>query len=256
MSDRNASAEVLKLAHQLGVAPSRLDFLASVVPDDLRTLRRAIGDYLFEADKHHFTKVAAVSRLVPNAIAARVTEFALPPLIAARTAELLEPTKAADMVGRLSDRYLADVSAAMDPARAPEVIAQISPAHVAKVGAELARRGEWVIMGGFVSVVSGPALRAAVADLGGEELLRVGFVLDDLSRMDEISQLLTDAQLDEMLAAAIDHDLWDELDGVLVNLTGAQATRIAQRYAAAPEATKAALDAGRLSDAGRAALAR
>ena len=92
--------------------------------------------------------------------------------IAARTAELLEPAKAADMVGRLSDRYLADVSAAMDPARAPEVIAQISPVHVAKVGAELARRGEWVIMGGFVSVVSRPGVarrgrrpgrRAAVA---------------------------------------------------------------------------------------------
>jgi hypothetical protein len=256
MSDRNASAELLKLAHQLGVAPSRLEFLAAVPPRDLRTLRRSIGDYLFAADQHHFTKVAAVSRLVPNAIAAKVTEFALPPLLAARTAELLEPAKAADMVGRLSDRYLADVSAAMDPARAPEVIAQISPANVAKVGAELARRGEWVIMGGFVSVVSGPALRAAVGDLSGEELLRVGFVLDDLSRMDEIVEMLSDTQLDGMLTAAVGRALWDELDGVLVNLTGAQATRIASRYAAAPATTRAALEAGRLSPAARAALAR
>ena len=54
-----------------------------------------------------------------------MTEFALPPMIAARTAELLDPAKAAEMVGRLSDGYLADVSAAMDPTRAPEVIARI-----------------------------------------------------------------------------------------------------------------------------------
>lgn len=249
------SAELQKLSHQLGVPASELAFLAELPADDLRELRRQIGNYLFEADRHHFAKVAMVSRLVPVAIAAKVTEFALPPLIAARTAELLEPHRAADMVARLSDGYLADVSAAMDPARAPEVVARISPEHVSKVGAELARRGEWVVMGGFVSVVSGPALEAAIADLDGEQLLRVGFVLDDLARMNEITALLRDEQLDAMLAAAVDLELWDELDGVLGSLTGRQATRISQRCAAAPAPRRAALDAAPLSPAGRAALA-
>jgi hypothetical protein len=251
-----AAAEIRKLAHQLGVASADLEFLGDLVTDDLRELRTRIGDYLFEADKHHFGKVAAVSRLVPNAVAAKVTEFALPPLIAARTAELLEPAKAADMVGRLSDRYLADVSAAMDPTRCPEVIAQIPPASVAKVGAELARRKEWVVMGGFVSVVSGPGLRAAVAGLDGEQLLRVGYVLDDLSRMDEIAQLLSDAQLDQMLSAAVAHELWAELDGVLSNLTGTQAERLAGRFAAAPEATRTAISTAPLGAAARAALSQ
>jgi hypothetical protein len=247
--------ELHKLAHQLGVEPEQLDFLEAVPIDDLRALRQQIGDYLFEADKHHFTKVAAISRLVPVAIAAKVTEFALPPMIAARTAELLDPAKAAEMVGRLSDGYLADVSAAMDPTRAPEVIARIPPAHVSKVGAELARRGEWVVMGGFVSVVSGPSLKAAVTELNGEELLRVGFVLDDLSRMDEIAALLSDEQLDGMLSAAVEHDLWPELDGVLTSLTGKQATRIAGRYALASEPTRAAIEAAPVSAEARAALA-
>ena len=250
-----AAAEIRKLAHQLGVASADLDFLEKLAADDLRELRARIGDYLFEADRHHFSKVATVSRLVPNAVAAKVTEFALPPLIAARTAELLEPAKAADMVGRLSDRYLADVSAAMDPTRCPQVIAQIPPTSVAKVGAELARRKEWVVMGGFVSVVSGPALRASVAELHGEQLLHVGYVLDDLSRMDEIAQLLTDSQLDEMLCAAVAHELWDELDGVLSHLTGAQAQRIAGRCAAAPEPIRVAIAASPLGASARTALA-
>lgn len=250
-----ATAELRKLAHQLGVEPARLEFLEAVPADDLRTLRTQIGDYLFETDKHHFTKVAAISRLVPAAIAAKVTEFALPPLIAARSAELLDPHRAADMVGRLSDGYLADVSAAMDPGRAPEVISRISPAHVSKVGAELARRGEWVVMGAFVSVVSDPALEAAVADLDGEQLLRVGYVLDDLDRMDDIIALLSDEQLDGMLGAAVEHELWAELDGVLVSLTSLQAKRIAGRYSSAPPDVRAAVDAAPLSAEARVALA-
>jgi hypothetical protein len=251
----SSAAEIEKLAHQLGVDPSRLDFLSKVPPGDLRKLRGEIGDYLFEADKHHFTKVAAVSRVVPTAIAAKVTEFALPPLIAARTAELLDPAKAADMVTRLSESYLADVSAAMDPTRAPELIEKIPSEQVAKVAAELSRRGEWVVMGGFVSAVSGPALQQALAGLDGEELVRIGFVLDDLSRMDEITALLSDAQLDQMLTAAVDHDLWEELDGVLASLTGTQAARIAGRCAAAPEPVRAAIHRAPLSPQARAALA-
>lgn len=249
-----SAAELRKLAHQLGVDPRRLEFLETVSAEDLRTLRAQIGDYLFETDKHHFTKVAAISRLVPAAVAAKVTEFALPPLIAARTAELLDPHRAADMVGRLSDSYLADVSAAMDPSRAPDVVSRISPEHVSKVGAELARRGEWVVMGSFVSVVSDPALEAAVADLDGEQLLRVGYVLDDLGRMDDITALLTDEQLDDMLGAAEEYELWAELDGVLLTLTGTQATRIAGRYAVAPEQRRKAIDAAPLSAEARAAL--
>ena len=249
-----AAAEVRKLAHQLGVEPSRIDFLETVAAEDLRTLRRQIGDYLFEADKHHFGKVAMVSRLVPAPIAARVTEFALPPLIAARTAELMDPHRAAELVGRLSDSYLADVSAAMDPMRAPELIARIPPEHVSTVGAELARRGEWVVMGGFVAVVSGPALEAAVTDLTGEQLLRIGFVLDDLSRMDEIVAVLRKDQLDGMLEAAVELQLWAELDGVLTGLTSPQAVRIAGRYRAAPAATRSDIDAAPLSAEAHAAL--
>jgi hypothetical protein len=254
MSVIDSSAEIQKLAHQLGVPPARLEFLAAVDADELRTLRRQIGDVLFNVDKHHFSKVVAVSKIIPAALAAKITERALSPLIAARTAELLEPARAADMVARLSDGYLADVSAAMDPARAPEVIAQIPAKQVAIVGTELARRGEWVVMGGFVSLVSHEALRAAVRCLTGDQLLRVGFVLDDLARLDDIAQMLTDDQVDDLLAAAVEHDLWPELDELLAHLDSAQSQRLAARYAAAGPAVAAAADEGALSEASRARL--
>lgn len=255
----DSTAEILKLAHQLGVPTSRLHFLAKVAPGDLRALRHQIGDALFDADKQHFRNVVTVSRIVPVALAAKITERALPPLIAARTAELLDPARAIDMIVRLSDHYLADVAAAMDPARAPDLIGRLPVERFAPVGAELARRGEWVVMGGFVSLVPEASLRAAVSSLSGEQLLRVGFVLDDLSRLDDIAEMLTDEQLDEMLAAAVDHDLWHELDEILANLDIARSGRLAARYANASPSAVAAVAAaaatGSLSDASRAKLA-
>lgn len=232
MSD-TSSPELRKLAHTLGVDTARLDMLAGIPAEDVRRLRQQVGEALFQADRPAFARVAALSTAVPGAVAAKLTQAALPPLLAARTAELLEPARAVDMVGRLSDAYLADVSAAMDAARAPEVVAAIPAAQAAKVSRELARRREWVVIGSFVAHVNASALAASVALYDGEQLLRIGFVLDDLSRLADIIGMLTDKQVDEMLAAAPAAGLWTELVALLGNLEPDRIARLAERYAAA-----------------------
>lgn len=239
MSEASAMPELQKLAHTLGVEPDRLAMVAGLPAEDLRTLRKQVGEALFQADKHYFSRVAALSKAVPGAVAAKLTEVALPPLIAARTAELIEPRRAVDMIGRISDGYLADVSAAMDAARAPEVIAAIPADRVAKVGAELARREQWVVIGSFVAQVTDAALKASVAVFNGEQLLRVGFVLDDLSRLDDIGALLSEEQIDQVLAAAAQFDLWAELSALLDHLSPERVTRMADRFAAAADSLQA-----------------
>jgi hypothetical protein len=213
--------------------------LDGVPAADLAQLRTQIAEYLFQADRRHFAKVAQLSSRIPVAIAARVTEFALPPLLAARTAELLEPKRGLDLIARLSDRYLADVAAAMDPGRSPELIARLPAERVATIGAELARRGEWVVIGGFVSQVSRAALRAAVGVLDGEQLLRVGYVLDEGDRLDQVAAVLSDSQLDAMLAAA--PGLWTELDVALVSVAAARGLRWRSRLAASPPEVRASV---------------
>lgn len=242
------TAELAKLAHQLSVDPSEVAFLAEVPLPDLRELRAQIGEALFQADKHHFTRMAALAKAVPVAVAAKVTVLALPPLIAARTAELFEPNRAVEMVARMPMEYLADVSAAMDPSRSAEVIAAMPPETVAAVGAELAARREWIVMGAFVSFVSSPALRATVERLSGGQLLRIGFVLNDDDRLGEISDMLTTEQLDQMLTAASEDSLWRELDDLLGKLEEKQARRLADRYAVAPAEQRAAVDAAGLTN--------
>ena len=227
----NTAAELEKLAHQTGVLPDDLEFLAALPAKDLRTLRGQIGEALFQADRHYFVKVAALSKSIPTAIAAKVTEFALPPLIAARTAELLEPAKAVDLVARISGSYLARVAAAMDPARSPHVIEKMPPEKIALVGRELATKEAWVVIGGFVSYVTTSGLRASVGEFNGEQLLRIGFVLDDTSRLREIAPMLTDRQVDELLQAAVDQGLWRELDELVGNIDDVQAARLASRLA-------------------------
>ncbi len=239
----DSEAELRKLAHALGVGTGELSMVASVPADDLRTLRMQVSEAMFQADRHYFVRVATLAKTVPAPIAAKITELAMPPLIAARTSELLEPAKAVDMVSRMSDRYVADVSAVLDPARSPDVVAAMPPDRVATVGQELARRGEWVVMGGFVSHISDEALRVAIAGYSGEQLLRVGFVLDDRAKLDDIGALLTDHQIDEMLAAAVEFSLWDELAELIEHLGDARVTRMAERFGRTPAGVQAAIRA-------------
>jgi hypothetical protein len=254
-----ATAELRKLAHVLDVDPSRLDMVAGLPPDDLRTLRKQVGEALFQADRHYFVRMAALTKTVPGAVAAKLTEAALPPLIAARTAELLEPHRAADLVGRISEKYLADVSTYMDASRAAEVVAAIPADRVAAVAAELAHREEWIVIGGFVAQVTHEALAASVAKFDGEQLLRIGFVLDDMTRLDDIVGMLTDTQLDQLLAAAGEFGLWPELEGLLAHLAPERVARLADHYRAADESLRApferAADAGDLDPAALARLA-
>ncbi len=256
MSAADTQSELRKLAHTLDVDDTQLHILATVPVEDLRLLRTQIGEAMFQADRHHFARVAALSRTVPVAVTARLSEAALPPLLAARTVELLEPARAAELVTRVGERYLADVAAAMDPNRAPAVVAAIPPERVATVGLELARRGEWVAMGAFVSHISPDALRVSIARYDGEQLLRIGFVLDDRSRVDTIGGLLTDAQVDDVLAAAAAVGLWAELAEMVEHLTGERSSRISSRYRAA-EALHPAFEAAAESGAfDRAAFAK
>ena len=90
MSALDSAAEIQKLAYGLGVPPERLAALATVAPEDLRALRKQLSEALFQADKVHFAKVAALSRAVPVSLAAKIAESVLPPLIGARAAELLD----------------------------------------------------------------------------------------------------------------------------------------------------------------------
>jgi hypothetical protein len=243
MSEDDTDAEVAALARVLDADPEELGFLAGLPRADLRRLRTQAGDALFAQDEHQFHRLAALTASVPAALAATIAHHAIPPLLAGMTAQVLDPTKASAMVARLPVPYLCDVAIAMNPDRAAPIVARIAPEQVAAVAVELARRREWVVIGGFVAHVSSAALAASVAVFSGRDLLHLSHHLDDRRRVDEITEQLSDSQLDDMISAAAYEDRWPLLATVYANAGAAHVARLRARFAAAPAAIREAAPA-------------
>jgi hypothetical protein len=97
-----------------------------------------------------------------------------------------------------------------------------------------------------------------VAAYDGGQLLRIGFVVEDEARRGALSALLSDAQIDALLAAAATRRSWTELDEMICSGGEGAAARYAARLAAAPRAVRTAFDragaAERLSAVARARL--
>lgn len=216
------SAETTKLAHLLDTDPERFAALDAVPVEDLRVLHEQVTEALFAADRDRFAGIAKLTGMIPVPIAAKVARLALPPRIAARASELLDPARANELAGRLPVGYLADVATCMDPRRGREVVAGLDVARVAEVTAELAARREFVPMGSFVGHLPPDALRAAVGVLDGEALLRVGFLTAETERFPEWVGYYSAEQRAQVVAAAKELGLTAELAHLLDHITPEQ----------------------------------
>ena len=116
----------------------------------------------------------------------------------------------------------------MEPSRTPELLRRLPGPAIARVAAELAQRGEWVVIAGFVAEVSAEALSGTIAVLSGEQLLRISAVVEDTSRLDEIAGMVSDEQVDAMRVAA-DAGLAAEFDHLRAHLRPEMRARLEQR---------------------------
>lgn len=224
-----ARAEALKLARLLEREPGTLDYLETVPLEDLRALREQITDLLWSADDAALSRIAAASRLLPAAVSATICERAFGPLLTARLAGRLEPSRAIDVAAKLSTLFLADVAAQLDPRRASLLIAGIPARRIAEITRELVRRNEWVTMGRFVGHLSDGALKAALGAMDNPALLRVGFVLEEKERLEVLVSLLPQRRIDGIIAAAAADELWLEALDLLAHLSPKRRRRIIGR---------------------------
>jgi hypothetical protein len=220
-------AEIEKIARLLRVEPGSLDYLETLDVAALRELREQATDRLFASGDRIFARLVAASRVIPSPVAATISQRAFGPLLTSRMAAKVDPPAAIAVAKRLPAGFLADVAVEMDPRRAPEVIAGLPPDLIAAASVELAERGEWVTMGRFVGQLSDAALRATVAVLDEEALLRTAFVTEEPARFAAVLDDLPDERLDGMVAIALAGDLEAETEWLLAALDGAGAGRIA-----------------------------
>ncbi|WP_067537308.1 hypothetical protein [Nocardia crassostreae] len=205
-----AVAETTKLARLLGITDAtELDFLVDLPPAAIRQFRERATDLLFDRDAKRLKGVAAASKLVPVAISAKVAERAFGPVLCAATASTVDPHRAIDIAKALPARFLADCAVQLDPRRTAAIIAAVPPAMVADVARELLRHGDHITMGRFVHVVPEPALRAAAPIMSDVDLLRIAFLLEDKSAIDNVLHIVAD-RVPGVIRAAAEQHMWAE----------------------------------------------
>jgi hypothetical protein len=224
-----SQAEVLKLARLLGQAPERLEYLQAVPLTDLRELREQVTDVLFSAQSTALARLAAASKLLPIGLIATIAEKAFGPLVSARIAGLLEPSRAVAVAAKLPPAFLADVAIELDPRRASDVIAKIPAGQIADVTRELVRRDEHVTMGRFVGHLSDEALVAAIGEMDDLVLLRVTFVLEEQERLERIVWLMPERRLESIAEIAAGGKLALEARELLTHARTGSARRHRQR---------------------------
>ena len=235
MRQLDQAQQVRRVAHVLGVKPDQLGALAQVPADELRQLHDQLAEWLFAVHADSFARVAAVSKVIPGALAGKMAERFLEPALAARAAVMLDPAKGRDLVTKVSVPYLADIALSLDPVRGQPVIRAIPPARVAEVAVELFRRDELAAMAEFAGSVDKPALDAALGVATPSQLVRIAPLLAWNDTIEEIVDELSDERLDAILTAIADDDLWAEASVLLRRLRVETLDRVVRRLEALPE---------------------
>jgi hypothetical protein len=224
-------AEILKLSRLLGRKPEELGYLDQIPYADICLLREQVTDMLFTASGQAIGRLAAASKLLPVGLVATIGEHAFGPVLSARVAAMLEPSRAVEMAARLPAPFLADIAVEIDPRRTSGVIGQIPPRQIGEITRELVSRDEYVTMGRFVGHLHDESIRAAVAVMDDRTLLHVAFVLEEKQRLDDLISLLGPDRLDGVIVVAAEANLWPETLGLLSHLSDEPRRRVAKAAA-------------------------
>ena len=224
-------SEILKLARLLGEPAESLHYLEVLPAPALRELRSAATAAMFDADRRRFVGMANASRMLPLPILVKIIEKAFGPLLCARTAGMLPVERAIAISERLDTTFLTDTCIELDPRSAAELVASFPIPRVIEISRELVRRGELVTMGRFIDSVTLDAIAAVMAVIEDDAvLLKVSFFAEDVSRLNEIVELLPPARLVRIIrsAAEADADTWGEAMALISTVDTALSQRLAE----------------------------
>jgi hypothetical protein len=202
-------AEQTKLAHLVG-SDLQLDLPAA----ELRAFREALSARLFDDARPALQRVATGSRLLPTSLVARVGEKVFGATLCAQVAGLLAVPYALDLALRMSDPFLASVSAAIDPRSAGEVVRRIPADRIVAVALVLIERREYVTLARFVDYISPPTILAVIAAVADElHFVRIGAYVERAETLRELVGQLPADRTRAMIAALprSNGDLWIEL---------------------------------------------
>jgi len=203
------SPQIGRIARLLHLDPTEIQGLDGVPNEDLRILHDQISKSLFGDAQEQFARIAALAKVIPGPLAGVLAEKFVPPVIAARISELLDPSRARDLIGRVSVKYLAEIALALDPVRSKPVVQKLPPEPIGRVAKELFGRQEYATMAEFVGTVTVDALVAALDVATPHDLLAVVPLLEWNDNLDIVIGDLPHRQVTEIATSLTAVELAD-----------------------------------------------
>lgn len=207
MSALAIQAELQKLARALGCKEKDLEGLAVLDVARLRQVRQATVGALFDGDRAMLHRVAGSTKLLPAAIAALIAEKALGATLCARVAGLLQPKDAVEIARRTPISFNTETTLQLDPRSAGPMLKLMPVDIVVGVSRQLSARREYIAMADFVELITDEAIRAVMAVLDDESLLRVGFYVESPKRLEELVEMMSPQRLQNTVALAASEKL-------------------------------------------------
>lgn len=224
--------EILRFARLLRCEPEQLAFLLAVDDAELRVFRDQVTDTLFDAHAGVMKRMAAASRLLPAPVLAKIAEKVFGPLLCARIAGMIEPSKATDVAVRLPVDFLTDLAVELDPRRSHRVIGNIPSGTVVPIATALADRQDWITLGRFIGFLPDEVLEACLAALDDEQVLASAFAVDDTSAVPTVIDLLQASRLRSLVDTAAKQRTWPALLALSEQLRDDQLVELAEIVAA------------------------
>lgn len=218
MSEFALQAEHQKLARLLGCPERTVAALDGLDVNALRGLRAACTSALFDGDRASLQRVAAAARLMPGALNAVIAEKAMGPVLASRVAGLLSPRDAVDIARRVPLAFNVQVTLLLDPRSAAPMLRLMPVDLVVAVTRKVVERREYIAMARFVDALTDEQIRACMAVLDDESMLRIGFFVESMQRLEEVVGLMSDERLQQVTGVAARPALG--LDGAMLALLG------------------------------------
>lgn len=232
MTTLAARAEVIKLARALAVEPERLDFLREAPAADVRRFRERLMAELDAPHRPMFRKLAGASKLLPNALTAKIAMKYFGPMLCGMVASELEPDRAAALMHHIPVDFLADATVYVDPVAADSIVKGLDTEKMVPTMRELLRRKEYVTLARFLGAVTDEQLLAVVPLVeSGEDLLMTGFYAEATDRFETVLAELPDARIRSVAQAAVDLDAFAEALTLMQHLTPPTRSRVADAAA-------------------------
>jgi hypothetical protein len=242
-------AEIQRLARLVEVEPEVFEGLAAAPLADLRRLREQVTSVMFDTHRATFMRIAAVSRLLPPSLAATIARRAFGPLLTARLAAHVDPQRAAELAAHLPAEFLADVAVALDPRRADALLHRLPTRLVEPVARILLERDEHAAAARYIEVLPLTVLQDLLPVADDGDILHLGFLAEAPEVIDAIAGGLPEERLAELVVAAHELGLWDEVLVFLGHVGPEQRARLGDIAAAQDDElltglVRAAQDAG------------